>query len=150
MKKTFLLLILTLIGFTLFADMARTAAPAPRSIGLLLYQTEWADESESPINIILCGAERGPRYGNYRVERYSTITFFITFHGGEKAEVKISGDGDTDLDLYVYDSSDKLIVKDIHYTDYALVEWTPSRTEEFRIVVKNLGRLYNNFQIWTN
>ena len=150
MKKTFLLLILALVGFTLFADMARTAAPAPRSIGSLLYQTVWADESESPITVIPCGAPGQPRYQKDRVNAYSTITYYLNFIGGEKAEVRIKGDGDTDLDLYIYDSKGNLIVKDEGWTDSAEVSWTPSKTEQFKIVIKNLGRVYNVFEIWTN
>ena len=153
MKKTFLLLILALVGFTLFADMASTAEPAPRSIGSLLFQTERTDKNESPVTVIPCGNETGKPIlvtKGERVNAYSSNRYKFTFLGGEKAEILVWGDGDTDLDLFVYDSAGNLIVKDIGYTDTCYVQWTPSRTETFTIEIKNLGNVWNAYRLEIN
>ena len=68
----------------------------------------------------------------------------------ELAEVCVSGDGDTDLDLYVYDSNGNLIGSDADYSDDCVVRWVPAWTGEFTIKVVNRGAVYNNFAIWTN
>ena len=68
----------------------------------------------------------------------------------ELAEVLVSGDGDTDLDLYVYDSNGNLIAKDIDYSDDCYVRWIPAWTGRFIIRIVNRGPVYNRFVILTN
>ena len=92
----------------------------------------------------------GPGHSSDRVEANSTDVFNITFKGGELARVFVEGDGDTDLDLYVYDSEGNLIDSDVHTSDVCLVRWTPSRTQTFRIEVRNLGSVWNAYEITTN
>lgn len=61
----------------------------------------------------------------------------------------VRGDGDTDLDVYVYDSNGNLILSDKDYTDDCLMQWTPKANEAYRVVIKNRGRVYNNYTITT-
>ncbi|MCC5945328.1 MAG: hypothetical protein JJT94_10355 [Bernardetiaceae bacterium] len=96
------------------------------------------------------GALGGAVYTRRRVNAYSTYSFNVTFVGNRYAEIIISGDGDTDLDFYVYDSNGNLVGSDTDYTDDAYFYWTPRRTETYRFVVKNRGNVYNNFVIATN
>ena len=84
------------------------------------------------------------------VQAGRTDVYTITFRGGELAEVGVVGDGDTDLDLYVYDENDNLIAKDIDYGDDCYVSWTPSWTGAFKIKIKNLGNVYNRYVLITN
>ena len=88
-------------------------------------------------------------YGE-RVNAYSTTYYNISFHAGELAEVLVVGDGDTDLDLYIYDENGVLIDSDTDLTDVCLCQWTPKWTGSFRIEVVNLGNVYNLFDIETN
>ena len=74
----------------------------------------------------------------------------MKFWASELAEVCVSGDGDTDLDLYVYDANGNLIGSDTDYTDECVVRWVPAWTGTFIVKVVNRGALYNNFAIWTN
>ncbi len=98
--------------------------------------------------------QRGDVTGpNRRVDRILagyTNTYTITFEGGKLAECLISGDGDTDLDLYVYDANNNLITSSTSYGDDEYVAFVPYRTSTFRIVVKNLGRVYNDYLFITN
>lgn len=64
--------------------------------------------------------------------------------------VIVNGDGDTDLDLYVYDENGNLMGKDIDYSDYCVVSWTPRWTGPFTIKIKNRGSVYNRYKIYTN
>jgi hypothetical protein len=89
----------------------------------------------------------GPKYDVHRVEAESTDVFYLTFSGGEDAMVAIDGDGDTDLDLYVYDEHGFLIGYDNDGTDVCVVRFLPRWTGVFRIEVRNLGRVYNDYEI---
>jgi hypothetical protein len=96
------------------------------------------------------GRVNGPSETDECVLANSTDTYRIKFRGGETAEVLVMGDGDTDLDLYVYDENGNLIDKDIDSTDTMLCMWTPKWTGEFIIKIKNLGSVRNYYTMWTN
>ena len=66
----------------------------------------------------------------------------------ELAEFLAIGDGDTDVDLYVFDSKGQLVGKDEdpaeRGSDLCVVRWTPTQEEEFTIVIRNVDpKLYN-------
>jgi len=98
----------------------------------------------------LAGAVRGPVYARDAVNPGSADVYRITFRGGEIARVALSGDGDTDLDLYVYDESGNLIAKDDDRSDDCYVSWIPRWTGSFKIRVVNRGRVYNEYVLATN
>jgi hypothetical protein len=66
------------------------------------------------------------------------------------AEIVVVGDGDTDLDLYVYDANGNLIEYDEDYSDDCCVSWVPLWTGAYTIRAVNRGRVYNRFTITTN
>lgn len=72
------------------------------------------------------------------------------FRGGEIARVVVRGDGDTDLDLYIYDSYGNLVAKDDDGLDYCVATFRPSRTAYYTVVVRNLGSVYNRYTLTTN
>src|SRR5262245_23227666 len=89
---------------------------------------------------------RGGHHTTTRVEAYDRDEFVpIVFLGGRFARVEIIGDGDTDLDLYVYDAASNLVAKDDDNRDYCIATWTPTRTQAYTIVVVNLGDVYNKY-----
>ena len=91
-----------------------------------------------------------PALSHDRVGAYRTDVYSITFRGGEFAEVSVRGDGDTDLDLYIYDQYGNQICSDIDSTDQTYCGWTPAWTGTFRIKIENLGSVYNEYRIATN
>ncbi len=72
------------------------------------------------------------------------------FQGGEPAGVAIRGDGDTDLDLFVYDSNGKRLCAQEGVTDEEICRWRPAETAEYRIIIRNLGGVSNSYRLWTN
>lgn len=96
------------------------------------------------------GLSDGPTTKSYKIDANSTRTLYGTFNGGSRARLIVSGDGDTDLDLYVYDEYGNLADSDIDNTDYCVTEWTPRRNGQFKIVIKNRGSVYNNCVLITN
>lgn len=96
------------------------------------------------------GAVGGPRYSEDRVYGKDYVDFQCKFWANELAEVVVIGDGDTDLDLYIYDASGNLIASDTDYTDDCICRWVPAWTGSFTIRIMNRGVVYNNFVIATN
>jgi hypothetical protein len=92
----------------------------------------------------------GPREGINVVNARSSVTYRLPFQAGRPATVAISGDGSTDLDLYVYDENGNLIGYDENYSDDGTVRWTPRWTGSFIIEVRNQGRNWNRFVIATD
>jgi len=74
----------------------------------------------------------------------STDTWTVTFVAGERASVAIVGDGDTDLDLYVFDEFGNRITWSDGPTDREACTWVPRRTGPFKIKVVNRSRTIAN------
>jgi hypothetical protein len=85
-----------------------------------------------------------------RLEALRTHVYNISFRGDAFAEIAVSGDGDTDLDLYVYDEFGHLVASDVDATDDCYVSWTPVFTGSFRVEVRNEGYVYNEYVLATN
>jgi hypothetical protein len=96
------------------------------------------------------GATGGPNRHVDRVRAFDTDVYRISFRGGELAHIDVVGDGDTDLDVYVYDENGNLIDRDTDYDDRPCVMWTPRWTGTFIIKIQNLGRVYNQYTLFTN
>jgi hypothetical protein len=85
-----------------------------------------------------------------RVEAFSVNTYDIDFKGGVYAELTLVGDGDTDLDLFIYDENGNYIGSGETYSDEEVVGWTPRWTGTFTVEVHNLGNLYNDYDLSSN
>lgn len=96
------------------------------------------------------GAVGGASSWTETVKAKTTDVYKIRFTAGKTAAVFVSGDGDTDLDLYIYDENNNLITKDDDYTDDCYCSWTPKWTGTFVIKIKNRGDVYNRYVIYTN
>lgn len=96
------------------------------------------------------GAAGGASCWIETVNANTSDVYKIRFTAGQTAAVFVSGDGDTDLDLYIYDENGNLITKDDDYTDECYCSWTPMWTGTFIIEVKNRGNVYNRYAIYTN
>lgn len=95
-------------------------------------------------------AAGGPKVSRASVLAGTTDVYRVTFIGGSLAEVALTGDGDTDLDLSVYDEHGSLVCQDLGSTDDAYCSWVPRWTGLFRIHVENLGGVYNRYRLATN
>jgi hypothetical protein len=90
---------------------------------------------------------RGPLSDTARCPANRTIFYNEVFRGGENATVSIVGDGDTDLDLYVYDANGNLIARAVGLSDRETISFFPFQTGTFRIEVRNLGNVWNQYTI---
>lgn len=137
------------IGFnpeTLIADAKRYAGNDQHLLALVA-DVESAIKASHGTNR---GSTIGPTTKVDVVSARTTDVYQVSFYGGQTAECAVIGDGDTDLDLYIYDENGNLIVKDDDYTDNCYVRWTPRWTGKFTIKIKNRGNISNRYVIAVN
>lgn len=127
----------------LFAE-ARALAKSDKN---LLAVIDTADSTSAAVSR---GAVGGPKTATSRVRAYDTDTYTVEFRGDRTAEVLVVGDGDTDLDLYIFDEYGNLICSDRDGTDTMYCDFYPRWTGTFSIVIENLGRIYNEYDLLTN
>jgi hypothetical protein len=78
-----------------------------------------------------------------------TVTHVITYTPGSNW-VSLSGDGDTDLDLYVFSGDGRLICEGVGYSDRERCSWNQRQTGSLRVSVQNLGSVWNRYRLCTN
>jgi hypothetical protein len=67
------------------------------------------------------------------------LTADLLVHGGETTQLLVAGDGDGDLDCFVYDSDGDLVDSDTDGADACAVEVTPRKMSVYRFKVVNRG-----------
>jgi len=92
----------------------------------------------------------GEKESHNSVAANGFVQYETVFFGGEMAVITVVGDGDTDLDLFVFDDNGNLVISDTGSTDVAGVSFVPSYTRRYTMLVKNLGSVYNVYTIRTN
>ncbi len=88
----------------------------------------------------------GGFYREGRVWSYSTDRWEPWAPAGYHRLV-VRGDGDTDLDCYVYDRFGRLLGADADGTDYCIVRFRNPTAGTVQIVIRNLGSVYNDYQL---
>ena len=96
------------------------------------------------------GAVGGPIYQYVEIEARTTRWFTAAFRGREYARIDVMGDGDTDLDCWVYDENGNLIDSDTDTTDWCILEFVPQWTGNFTLKITNFGYVWNGAIILSN
>lgn len=96
------------------------------------------------------GRVGGPGLTRDRVRARGSDSYRVSFRGRERAAVAVTGDHDTDLDLYVYDENGNIICSDTRPGDHAECHWTPRWTGSFVVKILNHGRVSNRYVLMTN
>ena len=122
---------------------------------LLADATKFADGDANLLALIKAagevrGATNGPIRHTDSVNANHTDRYTISFRGGEEAIVIVNGDGDTDLDLFIYDENGNFITSDTDSTDNCVCTFNPRWTGPFTIKIKNYGNVYNRYVLITN
>lgn len=84
-------------------------------------------------------------YYRYRLPANSVQTHQVFLNRGY-ARIMVSGDGDTDLDLYIYDSTG-LIGRAESYGDDEIIPITIYNGGYFTVKVVNRGNVYNDYAL---
>lgn len=96
------------------------------------------------------GAVGGAKRTIEQIKAGGADIYKVDFKGGEQGIVLLSGDGSTDLDLYIYDENGNLVASDTDGLDDCAVRFYPKWTGTFLVRVKNLGNVYNRYAMVTN
>jgi hypothetical protein len=75
----------------------------------------------------------------YDVKEKGEVAILLAFPAGKKATVTIKSDKKSDVNLYVYDSANKLVAKDDSPGPDCDLNFTPREAGKFKLVIKNLG-----------
>jgi hypothetical protein len=77
----------------------------------------------------------------------TTDVYTVRLAGGARTTVIVIGDGDTDLDLFVYDRFGNLVAQDTDIDDDCAVVFVPPAAGNYTIKVKNLGNVGNRYRM---
>jgi hypothetical protein len=99
------------------------------------------------VTTALAKGDRTIKCGDFRVRAGDTDYFKFNFYRGEMGAVVLKGDGDTDLDVYVYNEYGDLVGKDEDYSDGCVVSWYVYRSASYTVKVVNRGSVYNDYSI---
>jgi hypothetical protein len=98
------------------------------------------DQTRSPINGVSKTYER--------VQAHAKDTYTVRFNAYQYSYIEVYGDGDTDLDLFVYDNNGNLLASDTRAAYNASVWIYANCTCPFKVVVKNNGNVHNNYMLY--
>ena len=84
--------------------------------------------------------------------RFTVSAYEVRYHtyrmtAGERITIQLVGDGDTDLDMYVYSAEGILIDSRESFSDVETSYITAYRSGTITIKVVNRGGVYNNYDI---
>jgi hypothetical protein len=74
----------------------------------------------------------------------------VIFRDVELARVSVSNDGDTDLELYIYDKMGNLIESDTTGASDCRCTWHPLETSPYTIRIKGRGSVSDEYMMLTN
>ena len=114
-----------------------------RTVVTLSLFAVFACSAVAPSLALNMGTRRG------EIAPYDTRTYTVTVYAGTTVRIGVSGDGSTDLDLYVY-ASGGLIAKDDDGTDECRASVVVYRSGQLTLKVVNRGGYYNAFSLWTD
>ena len=109
-----------------------------------------ADAAPAPRAAHVPGALAAEPLSSRRVDVVSprsTDTWNLDLTAGVSYAIVVDGDGDTDLDAFLYDENDNLIDSDADDTDTCILRVTPRWSGSFELRVKNLGRVSNVYEL---
>lgn len=98
----------------------------------------------------MAGEVRGARQWRGVVGTTKPVDLTFTFRGQESAVIRVVGDGDGDIDCVVFDEFDNVGAIDADDTDTCLLRFTPKRTGDFTLRIRNNGREASAVKMETN
>jgi hypothetical protein len=99
---------------------------------------------------LLVVAAAAPAFAQFfrtdRVLAFDTDTWRVWAPAGQ-TRVVVDGDGDTDLDCWVYDRFGTLLGRDTDDTDLCVIRFRNASAGELTIRIRNLGGVYNQYDL---
>ena len=92
----------------------------------------------------------GPARFAARIGDGVSDVYTLSFRAEEPVMVAITGEGVSDLDLFVEDEAGNRVCASTGAGDDEICRWMPRRNGNFRVRVRNLGAVYNEYRLWSN
>ena len=105
---------------------------------------------EEVAKFVAKGREDGPARVVSRIQGGAIDIYAVSLNGNEPAMAAITGEGLTDLDLFVEDDKGNQICRSTSAVDDEICRWTPRWNGVFRIRVRNIGNVPNEYRLWSN
>jgi hypothetical protein len=100
--------------------------------------------------VLLLVAGATPAFAQFfrtdRVLAYHTDTWRVWAASGQ-TRVTVNGDGDTDLDCWVYDRFGTLLGSDTDETDLCIMQFRNPTAGDLTIRIRNLGDVHNQYDL---
>jgi hypothetical protein len=96
------------------------------------------------------GRKFSPLIQEYLLNADGQVKLWTTFNGNEIAEIFVAADGNSKIDLYLFDKDNKLVDSDMQQSGNCYVSCTPSATAKFRIEIRNKGAGTKQCLLMTN
>jgi hypothetical protein len=139
-----LLTLAAVIGLLLTANLTAEAGAKGGKIRWSSNSTSNTAKVNPPIKV---PAAKGPK-------EPGIVELKVVFVANKLAEFFLIGDGDTDIDVYILDSTGKVVAQDEDPAEYGsdlcMCRWTPTEEQEYTIRIINRGNVYNLCQAGTN
>lgn len=81
------------------------------------------------------------------IQANDSVVVDLLLRGDETTKIRLSGDGSTDVDCYLFDENFNQVGSDADDTDTCLIYANPRWTGVFHLKVMNRGRVYNSVVI---
>jgi len=101
-------------------------------------------------SVMARGRDGGPTSWVRDISAYSSVSYRITANGGYVWNMIAAGDGDTDVDMEIFDQNGNLICRDISPYSRAQCSLTPAWTGPFTVRITNLGSVWTRTLFVTN
>jgi hypothetical protein len=85
-----------------------------------------------------------------RVEAGASVELEVQFQVGQTVQIFGVGDGDTDVDYFIFDRKGNSLASDARVSDAGYCEFVAPYTGTYVIELRNLGDIYNNVRLVTN
>jgi hypothetical protein len=92
-------------------------------------------------------AEAGEFYRVARVPAHQTQVWRVWVPAGALVDVTVIGDGDTDLDLFVYSPTGRRLASDTDDTDICLGSFRMPMSGFIEVRIRNWGSVYNEYEL---
>ena len=109
-----------------------------------------AQRQKEASSMTLRGAVDGPKMHRARLGSSRAHSYEFTFAGKARASVAIVGDGETDLDIEVFDSHGKHIATSELPGDHESLSWVPKSASIYRVEIRNNGTTSNDYTLISN
>ena len=83
----------------------------------------------------------------FRIRGYKTRWHKVYVQADSNVDIELTGDGSTNLDLYVYDSNRRLITAEDGTEDYELAELEVYQSGYLWVGVTNRGNVANEYEL---